>query len=103
MGLLTGKNDTIRLSVAVFAEVPDIRSGNVSELGKGVDEGNGDGSLGRWARESGRDPRVEDDEAGVRTGLEKQGDVSSSNVERGHANDKADQTDTDGPDNVPEL
>lgn len=103
MGLLTGKNDTIRLSVAVFAEVPDIRSGNVSELGEGVDESNGDGSLGGWTGKRGRDPRVEDDEAGVRTGLEEQGDVSGSNVERRHANNKADQTDTDGSDNVPEL
>lgn len=36
-------------------------------------------------------------------GLEEEGDVAGSHVERAHADDEAGQTDADGADNVPEL
>lgn len=40
---------------------------------------------------------------GVRTGLQKEGDVTGGSVVGGHANDEADHSDQDGANNVPEL
>ncbi|SPQ20467.1 bb9c0dee-6315-4aed-9e05-cb89f535090d, partial [Thermothielavioides terrestris] len=58
-----GGDDAVALAVAVVGQVPDVGPGHVAELAEGVDHGDGDGALGRRARERGRDPRVEDDEA----------------------------------------
>lgn len=53
-----GQDDTVRLAITVLRQVPDVRTGNVTELRKGVDHSDGNSSLGRRTREGRRDPRV---------------------------------------------
>lgn len=98
-----GRDNTITLAVSACLETPDVRAGNVTELGKGVDESDGDGTLGRGTREGGTDPGVEDDETGVGRGLQEEGDVTACNIEGGHADDEADEANADGTNDVEEL
>lgn len=98
-----GGNDAVALAEPVLLKVPDVRSGDVAKLGEGVDHGDGNGTLGGGTRERGRDPGVEDDEAGVGASLEKESDVARGDVEGRHGDDETNQTNADGADNVPEA
>lgn len=98
-----GRHDAVALAVPILLETPHVRAGHVAELAEGVDEGQCDGALGGGSREGGADPGVEDDEAGVRAGLEEEGDVAGCDVEGGHADDEADEAHEEGAVDVPDL
>lgn len=98
-----GRHNSVTLAVSVFRQVPDVHAGDVAKLREGVDQGQRDGSLSRRTREGGTDPGVHNDEAGVGTRLQEEGDVSGGGVEGGHADDEADETHDDRAVNVPDL
>lgn len=63
------RRNTSRIRVTVRrspARRPYIRPGDVPELRKGVDEGDGDGALGGRTGDGVADPGVESDEARIR-------------------------------------
>lgn len=117
-----GQDDTVRLAIAVFRQVPHVRAGNITELGKGVDHSDGNCSLGRRTREGRRDPgvaaglvshwkcgdvkrdaHIQNNETGIGLGLQEEGNVSASSVEGGHTDDETDHSEKNRDSDVPKL
>lgn len=117
-----GQDDTVRLAIAVFRQVPHVRPGNITELGKGIDHSDSNCSLGRRTREGRRDPgvaaglvshckcrdvkrdaHIQNNETGIGLGLQEECNVSASSVEGGHTDDETDHSEKNRDSDVPKL
>jgi hypothetical protein len=98
-----GERDGVAAAETVRGQAPDVRASDVADLRKRIDHGDRHRALGGRARERGRNPGVEDDEARVGAGLQEEGDVAGGDDLGRHADDEADHSHADWADDVPEL